>query len=97
MASRERSLTATDELFAALVRSWELDGLAAQRIELVRDELSGHLVAVAAMEAVHEGAFGQMVALRAGQIVRVPLADAVAELKTVDPELLHGVAELFYR
>ena len=52
---------------------------------------------VAAMEAVHDGAFGQMVALRADRIVRVPLADALAELKTVDPDLLHGVAELFYR
>ena len=52
---------------------------------------------VAAMEAVHDGDFGQMVALRCDQIVRVPLADAVAELKTIDPDLLHGVAELFYR
>ena len=52
---------------------------------------------VAAIDAVHDGAFGQMVALRADKIVRVPLAEAVAELKTVDPELLHGVAEVFFR
>jgi 6-phosphofructokinase 1 len=52
---------------------------------------------VAAIDAVHDGAFGQMVALRADRIVRVPLAEAVAELKTVDPELLHGVAEVFFR
>jgi phosphofructokinase-like protein len=51
---------------------------------------------VAAIDAVHDGAFGQMVALRSDHIVRVPLADAVAELKTVDPDLLHGVAEVFY-
>jgi 6-phosphofructokinase 1 len=51
---------------------------------------------VAAMEAVHDGDFGTMVALRGGDIVRVPLADAVAELKTVDAGLLHGVADLFY-
>jgi phosphofructokinase-like protein len=51
---------------------------------------------VAAIEAVHDGAFGQMVALQAGQIVRVPLAEAVTELKTVDRGLLHGVAELFF-
>ena len=51
---------------------------------------------VAAIEAVHDGAFGQMVALRAGHIVRVPLAEAVTELKTVDPELFHGVAEIFF-
>ncbi|TML64737.1 MAG: ATP-dependent 6-phosphofructokinase [Actinobacteria bacterium] len=51
---------------------------------------------VAAIDAVHDGAFGQMVALQAGDIVRVPLADAVGELKTVDPSLLHGVADTFF-
>ncbi|HEX2024227.1 MAG TPA: ATP-dependent 6-phosphofructokinase, partial [Acidimicrobiales bacterium] len=51
---------------------------------------------VAAIEAVHDGAFGQMVALRAGEIVRVPLAEAVGESKTVDPQLFHGVAEVFF-
>ena len=51
---------------------------------------------IAAIDAVHDGAFGQMVALAAGQIVRVPLADAVTELKTVDPQLYHGVAEVFF-
>ncbi len=51
---------------------------------------------IAAIEAVHDAAFDQMVALRADQIVRVPLADAVLELKTVDPELLHDVAEAFF-
>ena len=51
---------------------------------------------VAAIEAVHDGAFGQMVALQAGQIVRVPLAEAVGTLKTVDPALYHGVAEVFF-
>ena len=52
---------------------------------------------VAAIEAVHDGAFGQMVALQAGEIVRVPLSDAVGELKLVDPALYHGVAEVFFR
>ncbi len=51
---------------------------------------------IAAIEAVHDGAFGQMVALRAGDIVRVPLAEAVGESKTVDPQLFHGVAEVFF-
>ena len=50
---------------------------------------------VAAIDAVHDGAFGHMVALQAGAIVRVPLADAVTELKTVDPGLVE-VAELFH-
>jgi phosphofructokinase-like protein len=49
---------------------------------------------IAAIDAVHDGAFGQMVALRAGKIVRVPIAEAVAELKTVDPELLE-IADVF--
>jgi phosphofructokinase-like protein len=50
---------------------------------------------VAAIDAVHDGAFGTMVALRAGSIVRVPLADAVGELKLVDPEL-YDVARVFF-
>jgi 6-phosphofructokinase 1 len=51
---------------------------------------------IAAIEAVHDEAWGQMVALRAGEIVRVPLAEAVGELKLVDPALYHGVAEVFF-
>jgi ATP-dependent phosphofructokinase / diphosphate-dependent phosphofructokinase len=51
---------------------------------------------VAAIEAVHDGGFGTMVALRADEIVRVPLAEAVGQLKTVDPALYHGVAEVFF-
>jgi 6-phosphofructokinase 1 len=51
---------------------------------------------IAAIDAVHDSAFGHMVALRADAIVRVPLAEAVGELKTVDPELYHGVAEVFF-
>jgi 6-phosphofructokinase 1 len=51
---------------------------------------------VAAIDAAHDGAYDQMVALRADQIIRVPLGDAVAELKTVDPDLLHGVAGVFW-
>ena len=50
---------------------------------------------VAAIDAVHDGAFGQMVALQSDRIVRVPLADAVGELKTVDPQLVE-VAEVFF-
>ena len=51
---------------------------------------------IAAIDAVHDGAFGQMVALQAGEIVRVAMADAVGTLKTVDPGLYHGVAEFFF-
>ena len=49
---------------------------------------------VAAIDAVHDGAFGSMVALRAGEIIRVPLAEAVTELKTIDSRLLE-VARVF--
>ncbi|HWG72821.1 MAG TPA: ATP-dependent 6-phosphofructokinase [Acidimicrobiales bacterium] len=51
---------------------------------------------IAASDAVHDRAFGQMVALRGDQIVRVPLTDAVTELKLVDGDLLHGVAAPFF-
>ncbi len=39
---------------------------------------------LAAIDAVHDGAFGSMVALHGTDVVRVPLTDAVARLKTVD-------------
>ena len=50
---------------------------------------------IGAIDAVHAGDFGKMVALRAGDIVRVPLADATSELKLVDPEV-YEVAEVFF-
>jgi 6-phosphofructokinase 1 len=50
---------------------------------------------VAAADCAHDGAFGMMVALQAGRIIRVPLEEAVRELKTVDHELV-AVAEVFY-
>ncbi|MFJ6724084.1 6-phosphofructokinase [Streptomyces sp. NPDC091281] len=48
-----------------------------------------------AIDAVHEGAFGTMVALRGTDIVRVPLAEATARLKTVDPRL-YAEAGVFF-
>ncbi len=50
---------------------------------------------IAAIDAVHEEAFGTMVALQSDQIVCVPLDEAVKELKTVDPELFRRVAQPF--
>jgi ATP-dependent phosphofructokinase / diphosphate-dependent phosphofructokinase len=50
---------------------------------------------VAAVAAVHDGAFGQMVALSGGDIVRIPLATAVARAKTVDLDLYRQVAGVF--
>ena len=48
-----------------------------------------------AIDAVHDGDFGVMVALRGTDIVRVPLSEATKELKTVPPERLNEV-EVFF-
>jgi phosphofructokinase-like protein len=50
---------------------------------------------IAAIDAVSEGDYGQMVALRGTDIVRVPLAAAVGELKTLDKEL-YDTAGVFF-
>jgi 6-phosphofructokinase 1 len=52
------------------------------------DRVLGTRFGVAAVEAALDGAWGQMVALQRGHIERVPLADAVGTLKTVEPDLL---------
>ncbi len=48
----------------------------------------------AALAAVHDGDFGTMVALRAGAVVRVPLAEAVGEMKGLDPALMEVAGPL---
>ncbi|MEU0527799.1 6-phosphofructokinase [Streptomyces niveus] len=48
-----------------------------------------------AIDAVKEGDFGKMVALRGTDIVRVPISEAIAELKTVQPELYKEVGVFF--
>jgi 6-phosphofructokinase 1 len=48
-----------------------------------------------AIDAVHDEAWGPMVALRGTDIVRVPLSEATASLKTVDPSL-YAEAEVFF-
>ncbi len=50
---------------------------------------------VGAVAAVHEGAFGTMVAYQAGRIVRVPLEEAVGKPKQLDLSLLEEVADPF--
>jgi 6-phosphofructokinase 1 len=50
---------------------------------------------VAAMDAVAAGAFGQMVGLHAGDVVRVDLEDALREPKLLDPTL-YETAEVFF-
>jgi phosphofructokinase-like protein len=58
------------------------------------DRLLATWFGVAAVDAVADRAFGHMVALQSARITRVPVADAVGELKKVSPELLR-VSELF--
>jgi ATP-dependent phosphofructokinase / diphosphate-dependent phosphofructokinase len=48
-----------------------------------------------AVDAVHEGDWGKMVALHGTEIARVPLTDATATLKVVRPEL-YSEAEVFF-
>lgn len=50
---------------------------------------------IAAIDAVHDGDFGSMVALNCGNIVRVPLADATKTLRLVDPTV-YDVASVFF-
>ncbi|MDQ4007821.1 MAG: 6-phosphofructokinase [Actinomycetota bacterium] len=48
-----------------------------------------------AIEAIHDGDYGTMMALRGTDIVRVPLIEGTGELKTVRPEL-YAEAEVFF-
>jgi len=50
---------------------------------------------VHAVQAVHEEAFGVMVALRGTDIIRVPLAEATSQLKLVPPQR-YAEAEVFF-
>ncbi|GAA1500166.1 6-phosphofructokinase [Streptomyces synnematoformans] len=48
-----------------------------------------------AIQAVHEEDWGKMVALQGTDVVRVPLAEATARIKTVDPKLYEEVGVFF--
>ncbi|HET6859778.1 MAG TPA: 6-phosphofructokinase [Streptomyces sp.] len=48
-----------------------------------------------AIDAVRDGDFGKMVALQGTDIVRVPIGEATAQLKTVDPKLYAEVGVFF--
>jgi ATP-dependent phosphofructokinase / diphosphate-dependent phosphofructokinase len=50
---------------------------------------------VHAIDGVHDGAFGMMVALRGTDIVRVPLGEAINQFKLVPPER-YAEAEVFF-
>lgn len=59
------------------------------------DRVLGTRLGVAAGRLVLNGKFGRMVALNGTRIVDVALADAVGQLKTLDPEFLRDASEFF--
>ncbi|MFN0029366.1 MAG: ATP-dependent 6-phosphofructokinase [Acidimicrobiales bacterium] len=59
------------------------------------DRVLSTRMGLAAIDAVHDRAWGEMVALRGGNMVRVPLAEAVASLKVVDPALWDDARQFF--
>jgi phosphofructokinase-like protein len=59
-----------------------------------RDRVLATRFGVAAVAAVHESAFGMMVALRDGNIVRVPISAATKTPKTLDLTLMDVAASL---
>ncbi|HEX7521444.1 MAG TPA: 6-phosphofructokinase [Acidimicrobiia bacterium] len=59
------------------------------------DRVLATRLGIESIDAVHEGDFGKMVALRGTDIVRVPIEDGVRELKTVDPKLF-DTASIFF-
>jgi phosphofructokinase-like protein len=62
---------------------------------VAQDRILATRFGVRAAELVAEGGFGRMVALRGDDVVDVPLAEAVAELKAVPPDR-YAVAEAFF-
>ena len=59
------------------------------------DRVLGTRFGIAAIDLVHAGEFGQMVALRGTDIVSVPLKDAVSKLRTVDMNM-YDIARVFF-
>ena len=60
-----------------------------------RDRVLATRFGIGAIDAVKAGDFGKMAALRGTDIALVPLADAVAQLKTVPPELYEEARTFF--
>jgi ATP-dependent phosphofructokinase / diphosphate-dependent phosphofructokinase len=60
-----------------------------------RDRVLATRFGLAAIDGAHDGAWGNMTALRGTAIEMVPLAEAVATLKTVPPEEYETISALF--
>lgn len=59
------------------------------------DRVLGTRLGVGAGRLVREGKFGRMVALQGTKIIDVALADAVGNLKTLDPDFMRDASEFF--
>ena len=59
------------------------------------DRVLGTRFGIAAIDLVHEGNFGKMVALKGTDIVAIDLKDAVSKLRTVDMDL-YDIAKVFF-
>lgn len=59
------------------------------------DRVLGTRFGIAAIDLVHANDFGKMVSLQGNEIVAIPLADAVDQLKVVDQEL-YDLATVFF-
>jgi 6-phosphofructokinase 1 len=51
---------------------------------------------LAAIDAVHEHAWGEMVVFRQQRILRAPMRECVGRTRTVDMAMYHDVAEIFF-
>ena len=60
-----------------------------------RDRVLATRFGLVAADLVEEGKWGRMAALRGNDVIDIPLAEAVAELKTV-PERWYDVAKAFF-
>ena len=67
----------------------------AEAVRNAYDRVLGSRFGVEAIDAVSDGDFGKMVALRGTEIVRVPLAEALAAPKLLDPKVFES-AEVFF-
>jgi 6-phosphofructokinase 1 len=62
---------------------------------LAYDRVLGSRFGVEAIDAASEGDYGKMVALRGTDVIRVPLSEALAEPKLLDPKMWE-TAEVFF-
>ena len=51
---------------------------------------------LAAVDAIHEGDFGHMVALKSSQVTSVPLSEVVDTYRPIDMNLFHEIGDVFF-